>query len=265
MPPKRVLIVEDEGVVALSLQSVLTKMGYTIVGIAITGDEAIKLTRDMHPDVILMDIRIKGDKDGIQTTEKINEFSDVPVIYLTAYADDETVKRAIKTRSQSYLVKPYNPRELYSNIEFAIYKRKLKDMVGTARENLELLLTKVADASVIIDLNDHIVFSNSASEVLSGYKSEDMAGKNFFDLFNLNVSQKGDAQDTTMTRVLSLNAINYLPSVATMTPKSGKLRTVAIRTGLIREEREEHKNILVVLKEIPPGDFASGTAGKQGS
>ena len=66
-----------------------------------------------------MDIHIKGDIDGIQTTAKINETLDVPVIYLTAYADDETVNRALKTRSHSYLVKPYNPRELYSNIEFA--------------------------------------------------------------------------------------------------------------------------------------------------
>jgi PAS domain S-box-containing protein len=121
------------------------------------------------------------------------------------------------------------------------------------------------DAGVIIDLNDHIVFSNSGSEVLVGCKSEDMAGKNFFDLFNLNVSQKGDAEDETMKRILSLDAINYLPAVATMTLKSGKLRTVAIRTGLIREDTGEHKNILLVLKEIPPGDFASNSAGKQGS
>ncbi len=134
MQQKKVLIVEDEGVVALSLQSILTKMGYTVVGNAITGDEAIALARDHRPDVILMDIHIKGSLDGIQTTEKINEFSDVPVIYLTAYADDETVSRAIKTRSHSYLVKPVNQRELYSNIEFAIYKRRSETGQGHHRK-----------------------------------------------------------------------------------------------------------------------------------
>ncbi len=137
--PTKVLIVEDEGVVALSLQAVLKKMGYTVVGMAYTGKEAIRMASDFKPDIILMDIHLKGDMDGIQATEKINESADIPVIYLTAYADDETVKRALKTRSHSYLVKPYNPRELYSNIELAIYKRRLRDRVGTNREKLELL------------------------------------------------------------------------------------------------------------------------------
>ena len=161
MQQKKVLIVEDEGVVALSLQSILTKMGYTIIGTAITGDEAITLARDRNPDVILMDIHIKGTMDGIQATEKINEFSDVPIIYLTAYADDETVSRAIRTRSHSYLVKPVNQRELYSNIEFAIYKRRLKDRAVTSQENLELLLTKVKEAGFIMDLKNRNRFFQS--------------------------------------------------------------------------------------------------------
>jgi CheY-like chemotaxis protein len=143
MQEKSVLIVEDEGVVALSIKAALTKMGYTVVGIAVTGSEAIALATEKKPDVILMDIHIKGDIDGIQTTEKLNAVMDVPVIFLTAYADDETVKRAIKTRSSSYLVKPYNPRELYSNIEFAIYKHRMKFRAGSSRENLELFLRKL--------------------------------------------------------------------------------------------------------------------------
>ena len=256
MQQKKVLIVEDEGVVALSLQSILTKMGYTIIGTAITGDEAITLARDRNPDVILMDIHIKGTMDGIQTTEKINEFSDVPVIYLTAYADDETVSRAVRTRSHSYLVKPVNQRELYSNIEFAIYKRRLKDRAGTSQENLELLLTKIKEAGFIMDLKNRIVFSNPAAEVLTGYRAEEMQGMNFFDLTNLAPSQRESAGDETIQKILGLEAIDYLPPVATFESRSGKRRTAIVRAGMIREENDEHKYVFIMVTEIDPANFS---------
>ena len=249
MQPKKILIVEDEGVVALSLQAVLNKMGYMVVGIAITGNEAIRMATDLHPDVILMDIHIKGDKDGIQTTEKINEFSDVPVIYLTAYADDETVNRALKTRSHSYLVKPYNPRELYSNIEFAIYKRRLKDRIGTPRENLELLFTKIPDTGIIFDTNGKVVYLNSAAETLTGWKSDELIGKNAFDILNIGISQVDDVIDDSLSRTLDLGAINYLPPVATIQTKGGKTRRVDLKTGLVKDDSGEHKFIVILLKE----------------
>jgi PAS domain S-box-containing protein len=256
MQQKKILIVEDEGVVALSLQSILTKLGYTIIGNAITGDEAITLARERQPDVILMDIHIKGSLDGIQTTEKINEFSDVPVIYLTAYADDETVSRAIKTRSHSYLVKPVNQRELYSNIEFAIYKRRLKDRAGTSQENLELFLTNLREAGFVMDLKNRIVFSNSAAEVLTGYTAEDMKGVNFFNLMNLAPSQRGDAGDDAIQKILALEAIDYLPPVATFSTKSGKRNTILIRTGMIREDKDECKNLFILIKEMDPANLS---------
>jgi len=249
MQPKKILIVEDEGVVALSLQAVLNKMGYMVVGIAITGNEAIRMVTDLHPDVILMDIHIKGDKDGIQTTAKINEVSDVPVIYLTAYADDETVSRALKTRSHSYLVKPYNPRELYSNIEFAIYKRRLKDRIGTHRENLELLLTKIPDTGIIFDTNGKVVYLNSAAETLTGWKSDELIGRNVFDILNISVSQGDDVIDDSLSRTLALGALNYLPPVATIQTKGGKTRRVNLKTGLVKDDSGEHKFIVILLKE----------------
>jgi PAS domain S-box-containing protein len=249
MQEKSILIVEDEGVVALSIKAGLTKMGYTVVGIAVSGNEAIALAMEKKPDVILMDIHIKGDIDGIQTTEKINAIMDVPVIFLTAYADDETVKRAIKTGSHSYLVKPYNPRELYSNIEFAIYKHRLKFRTGSNRERLELLLTKSPEAGLIIDMQNSIVFANSASETLLGWTREEMQGKKFFTLINPAVSTATGPVDTVTKGIINLDALYYLPSSATVTTKSGRNRTVAMKTGIIREDSGENRNILIFMQE----------------
>ncbi len=249
MQEKSILIVEDEGVVALSIKAGLTKMGYTVVGIAVSGNEAIALATEKKPDVILMDIHIKGDMDGIQTTEKINAIMDVPVIFLTAYADDETVKRAIRTGSHSYLVKPYNPRELYSNIEFAIYKHRLKFRTGSYRERLELFLTNAPEAGLIIDIQNCIVFANSASETLLGWTREEMQGKKFFTLINPAVSTATGPVDTVTKGIINLDALYYLPSSATVTTKSGRNRTVAMKTGIIREDSGENRNILILMQE----------------
>ena len=248
MQEKKVLIVEDEGVVALSLQAALTKMGYTVVGIAVTGSEALGLAEQHRPDVILMDIHIRGDIDGIQTTERLNETTDIPVIFLTAYADDETVKRAIRTRSHSYLVKPYNPRELYSNIEFAIYKRRMKDRVGSNRENLELFLTKTPDAGLIIDMQNRIVFANSAAEILTGWTREEMHGKDFFGLVNPVASTADGPVDETVKGILDLNAVHYLPPIARVTTKSDRLKTVSLKNGIIREESGENRHLMILMK-----------------
>jgi PAS domain S-box-containing protein len=247
MQEKSILIVEDEGVVALSIQAALRKMRYKVVGIAVTGNEAIALAMEHKPDVILMDIHIKGDIDGIQTTEKLNEITDIPVIFLTAYADDETVKRAIQTHSHSYLIKPYNPRELYSNIEFAIYKRRMKARLGSNRENLELFLTKSSDAGLIIDMQNCIVFANSAAETLLGWTNEEMQGKKFFVWVNPSASTADGPQDDTIREILSLEAIHYLPPVAQVSTKSDRIKTVSLKTGIIREESGENRHLLILM------------------
>lgn len=243
-----VLIVEDEGVVALSIQTALTKMGYKVVGIAVTGAEALSLATEHKPDVILMDIHIKGTMDGIQTTEKLNELSDIPVIFLTAYADDETVKRALKTKSHSYLVKPYNPRELYSNIEFAIYKRRMKDRAGSHRENLELFLTRSSGAGLIIDMQNRVVFANSAAEIMLGWTEEEMRGKNFFSLVNPSASTADGAVDDTVKSILDLEAVDYLPPLARISPKSDRIRTVALKAAIVREESGESRFLMILMQ-----------------
>jgi PAS domain S-box-containing protein len=248
MQDKTILIVEDEGVVALSMQAALKKLGYKVVGIAVTGKEAIALATEHKPDVILMDIHIKGDIDGIQTTEKINEFTDIPVIFLTAYADDETVQRAIKTRSHSYLVKPYNPRELYSNIEFAIYKRRMKTRLGSNRENLEMFLTKSASAGLIIDMQNTIVYANSAAEMMLGWTQEEMQGKKFFMLVNPTPSNTSGPVDDTIKGIMNLDAIHFLPPLAQVSTKSDRIKTVNLKTGIIREESGDNRHILILLQ-----------------
>jgi two-component system, response regulator PdtaR len=120
----KILIVEDESILALGLKKKLENLGYSVTDIAASGNETFNKVNANKPDLILMDIVIKGDIDGIETAAELNKTESIPVIYLTAYADDEILKRAATTEPYGYILKPYKEKELKANIEMAIYRKK---------------------------------------------------------------------------------------------------------------------------------------------
>ena len=136
-----ILIVDDEVVITIGLEETLTAMGYEVIGIAHSGDEALERVRDLRPDLMLLDIRIPGKLDGIQLAEIVKTELDVPVIFLTAYSEDKTIERAKKTEPYGYIVKPFRERELKAAIEVALYK---KEMERRLRES-EIKLQKAHD------------------------------------------------------------------------------------------------------------------------
>lgn len=117
MRGKRVLIVEDEGIPALELESELEGMGFIVVGTARSGERAVEKALETMPDVVLMDIRLRGAMDGIEAARKIQENSDIPVVYLTAYSDESTRQRASQTRLYWFLPKPFFFNEIRNAIE----------------------------------------------------------------------------------------------------------------------------------------------------
>jgi CheY-like chemotaxis protein len=127
---RRILIVEDEAVTSVMLEKTLKELGYEVVGSAFDGAEAINLARDKKPDIILMDIRIQGEIDGIETAKRIYQQYKIPIIYLTAHSDDDTIRRAVESGPFGYLIKPFKERELYSNIEMVAHKHKLYQTTG---------------------------------------------------------------------------------------------------------------------------------------
>ena len=122
MNNKQILIVEDDSIIAAYLQETLVGFGYRILDIATTGEQAIKLSTKTNPDIIIMDIQLKGGINGITAAKLIRENSNVPIIYLTAYSEDTLLEQAMKTKPSAFLLKPFNERELYANIVMALYK-----------------------------------------------------------------------------------------------------------------------------------------------
>lgn len=145
MTGKRILIVEDEGIVARDMQKMLTRLGYSVTSVAYTGPEAVRRAETEKPDLVLMDIVLQGGMDGIEAAEKIRKRADLPVVYLTAYADPPVLERAGVTEPYGYVLKPFRERELHAAIAIALDKhaadRDRRRLLGKLRRTLERLRT----------------------------------------------------------------------------------------------------------------------------
>src|ERR1700751_2851413 len=124
MLPTRVMVVEDEGVIALNIKRRLISLGYEVPASAASGLEALEKLQETRPDIVLMDIHIEGDMDGIETAAQIPEHFHIPVIFLTAYWGDDTLGRAKAIKPYGYLLKPFSERELHATIQMALERRK---------------------------------------------------------------------------------------------------------------------------------------------
>jgi CheY-like chemotaxis protein len=128
MTEGRILVVEDEHIVAMGIKRMLKELGYTVTGIASSGEDAISKAESTFPDVVLMDIMLKGEMDGVEASEKIRSRFNIPVVYLTAYSDDNILDRAKRTEPFGYIIKPFDEKDLYSSIEVALQRyRKEKN------------------------------------------------------------------------------------------------------------------------------------------
>lgn len=139
MAQAKILVVEDEGIVAQEIKSRLQRLGYTVCGIVHSGSKAIEKTDELTPDLVLMDIKLKGDIDGIEAAAEIKKRCNIPVIYLTAYTDEETLKRAKTMEPFGYIVKPFEERNLMVSIEIALHRHK-SEKERLYREKLQAVL-----------------------------------------------------------------------------------------------------------------------------
>jgi two-component system, cell cycle sensor histidine kinase and response regulator CckA len=164
----QVLIVEDERIVAGDLRSRLRRMGYRVCGIASTGADAIRLADEHHPDLVLMDIRLDGTMDGIQAADTIKKRHNLPIIYLSAYADQSTVERAKVTEPFGYLLKPFEDSELRTTIEMALYKRSMEEERHVLEAQLLQSQKMESIGTLVVGLAHNL---NNILAIIMGYAS----------------------------------------------------------------------------------------------
>lgn len=168
MPEGRILIVEDEGIVAMDLEACLRHMGYEVTGTCASADEAMASAAKEPPDLVLMDIHIHGEVDGIETARLLQGQAGTPVVFLTAYADDETLSRARLVGPYGYLVKPYEEQTLRTTIEVTLSKARSDAEDSKRRELMASLLDDVPEGILVVDKQGRIIYGNDSAEVRLG-------------------------------------------------------------------------------------------------
>src|SRR5512140_1988055 len=140
MSAAQIMIVEDQGIVAQDLRNTLLGLGYSVPAVVSTGPEAIARAEELHPDLILMDIVLHGDLDGVETAREIRRRADIPIVYLTAYADERTLERAKRTGPFGYIIKPFEDRDVSTTVEVALHKHQVDHQVSELLDQLRLSL-----------------------------------------------------------------------------------------------------------------------------
>lgn len=177
MTGKRILIVEDERIVAEDLKRLLIKMGYGVTDIAASGEEALRSVKSQKPDLVLMDIRIQGPQDGIEVAEHLYAEYNIPVSYLTAFADAPTLDRTKATMPYGYILKPFEPRSLQAVLELAIHRHMMESVVSEMDGWHARVLHSLPGALMATDRLNRIIFINKAAETLTGWTPDALFGK----------------------------------------------------------------------------------------
>jgi two-component system, cell cycle sensor histidine kinase and response regulator CckA len=172
----KILVVEDENVIALDIQRDLISFGYAVPATAASGEQAIELAAELRPDLVLMDIRLRGALDGIEAAEEIRNRFNIPAVYLTAFADPATLARARLTGALGYLVKPFGERELHAAVEVALYRHRLEQQVKESERWLAATLRSIGEGVIATGAQGRIRFMNPVAERLTGWSAGQAAG-----------------------------------------------------------------------------------------
>jgi len=198
MSSAKILIVEDEGLTAMELQRKLQYWGYEVPSFVFSGREAIKKVKEINPDLILMDIVLKGEIDGIDAAKEIIKSSKAPIIYLTAHGDNKTYERAMMTKHAAYILKPYDESELHRIIETTIYKNNLTKKLEKKGKSVDKSLKK-SRGVIITDNNGFVHYINWEASKLTGWKKEQALNKSLKEILEI---------EDIKTKTL-LNTINH--------------------------------------------------------
>ena len=237
----RILVVEDEMVISIEIATTLKRLGYEVAGQAITGADAVRMAGEVDPDLILMDIRLKGEMDGIEAASYIKELSDHPIIFLTAHSDEATLERAIAISPSGYLIKPFKDRELYSSIELALHKHDIRQRLRPERVIRGKVPEDIADMPgvclVTINSRGTITRVNKASSLLFGAEMTDIVGTRITGwIFRNESTGNGQGRGSVI-----------MPGSASLRRQDGEMQPVRLEAGFIVEEDGMVQGYLLAL------------------
>ncbi len=244
---RRIMLVEDEAVVALDIRRRLKLLGYDVVGVSSTGEEAVAKAGELAPDLILMDIMLEGDMDGVQAASLIKERFNIAVVYLTAYADAETLDRAKTTDAFGYVIKPFEDRELHTTVEMALYKSNMESRLVENERRLYTTLRSIGEGVITVDGRDRVGFLNSVAEAVLGLPLEKAVNRELAEVFRLE-SLPNEAVEPV--RDIHGNLLRTTTAYKILLTRDGGRIPIEVNASPMLDERNTAHGTVIVFKDI---------------
>ncbi len=246
----KILVVEDEPVVAVDLRNSLRFLGYDVVGIAKNGQEALALVEEKRPNLVLMDIVLKGKMSGVDVTKELNKHREVPVVYLTSHTDDQTLEEAKMTEPFGFLVKPFEDIELQTAVEMALHKFKMEKQLRDNATRLTTTFRSLGDGVIVADKRLNITFINPYVIMLSGRTQKDMVGKKLTEFFRIIKGKEGKTLETMAREVLADGQLIELVDSLQLISSAGREIHIDASLAPVKEDSGEINGVVLVFHDI---------------
>jgi PAS domain S-box-containing protein len=246
-----VLIVEDSFIVAYHLQATLESEGYTIMGKFDAAEAALDFIEKAKPDIVLMDIMLNGVMDGIQAATIIQSKYSIPVVYITALTDRETIQRAKITEPYGYLTKPFEDREIFTVIEMALYKHNIESKLRQSEEKYFSTVKSISDAVIVVDQDYNISYVNPSAEVLTGWMLKELQGKSALDtlLFRNDITDEFPINPIQCS--VDKMGVNSMPDHLTLIDRTGLEKPVGDGSlSLILNYKKDVIGLVIIIKDL---------------
>ena len=251
MEQYKILIFEDESIIAMELKRKLEQIGYVIPAIESFGEKAIEMVERHNPDLILMDIMLEGQVDGVQAAMRIREMRDIPIVFLTAYSDDRTIQRVKQIEPYGYILKPFDEREIKTVVELALYKHAMQRRIKENEQWLSATLRSIGDAVVTTSTEGIVSYINPVAESLTGWTRDEAIQKPVSQIL---VLLDADTHESIQNPILEVEHGDEDESGSAGTrilvSKSGKEIFVDLSCTPILTERNESSGIVFAFRDI---------------
>ena len=250
MEAVNIMVVEDESIVAEDIKRSLLNMGYSVSAVISSGEDAIKSAGELKPDMILMDIVLRGEMNGIEAAGRIRSDFNIPVIYLTAYTDEKILEQAKLTEPFGYIIKPFEDKELHSVIEMALYKKLMENKLRESQDWLSTVLHSIGDGVIATDKDGNVIFINPVAEKLTGWNQDDAKGRDMEEVFNIINEETEEKAENPAKKVIKEGVILNLANHTILISKDNNKIAIDDSAAPIKNSKGEITGVVLVFHDI---------------